>query len=197
MSSPTSGDVSNSYRTVNDLPIYNKTYVVYTYNLHRSHAENIHNHGHQIEAQLGYLDEGSYAKDESLFYNKFVGISNLKYGGKPFGRNGMTHFPPNTTKDYDWNNTTVVKSDIENWRPEGGVFKDIDNKRWMDIKYNYPTVSYKVEENDAQYKWIMFWFQTIPGLNNGIKYGNSNLTNWWDILYNWDSAILSKKKLKE
>ena len=51
MSSPTSGDVSNSWRIADDLPIYDKSYVVYTYNLHRSHAENIHNHGHQIESQ--------------------------------------------------------------------------------------------------------------------------------------------------
>jgi hypothetical protein len=52
MSSPTSGDVSNSWRIADDLPIYDKSYVVYTYNLHRSHAENIHNHGHQIEEKV-------------------------------------------------------------------------------------------------------------------------------------------------
>lgn len=48
MSSP-SGDVSNSYRMSNDLPIYNKTYVVYGYNIETSPANNIHNRGHQIE----------------------------------------------------------------------------------------------------------------------------------------------------
>jgi hypothetical protein len=197
MSSPTSGDVSNSWRIADDLPIYNSTYVVYTYNLHRSHAENIHNHGHQIEAQLNQIDIGDFSKDERLFLNKFVGVSNIKYAGKPLGRNGMTHFPPNTTVDYDWNNTTIVKSDIEDWKPEGGNLKDIDNKRWMSTNYVYPSVAYKVDENDAQYKWIMFWFQTIPGANNGIKYGNYTISNWWDILYNWDNAIRTKKKLYE
>jgi hypothetical protein len=197
MSSPTSGDVSNSWRIADDLPIYNSTYVVYTYNLHRSHAENIHNHGHQIEAQLNQIDIGDFSKDERLFLNKFVGVSNIKYAGKPLGRNGMTHFPPNTTVDYDWNNTTIVKSDIEDWKPEGGNLKDIDNKRWMSTNYVYPSVAYKVDENDAQYKWIMFWFQTIPGANNDIKYGNYTISNWWDILYNWDNAIRTKKKLYE
>jgi hypothetical protein len=197
MSSPTSGDVSNSWRIADDLPIYNSTYVVYTYNLHRSHAENIHNHGHQIESQLNQIDVGDFSKDERLFLNKFVGVSNIKYAGKPLGRNGMTHFPPNTTVDYDWNNSTIVKSDIEDWKPEGGTLKDIDNKSWMSINYVYPSVAYKVDENNAQYKWIMFWFQTIPGANNGIKYGNYTISNWWDILYNWDNAIRTKKKLYE
>ena len=197
MSSPTSGDVSNSWRIADDLPIYNSTYVVYTYNLHRSHAENIHNHGHQIESQLNQIDVGDFSKDERLFLNKFVGVSNIKYAGKPLGRNGMTHFPPNATVDYDWNNSTIVKSDIEDWKPEGGTLKDIDNKRWMSTNYVYPSVAYKVDENDAQYKWIMFWFQTIPGANNGIKYGNYTISNWWDILYNWDNAIRTKKQLYE
>jgi hypothetical protein len=193
MSSPTTGDVSNSWRIANDLPIYNSTYVVYTYNLHRSHAENIHNHGHQIEAQLDHLDAGVFAKDERLFLNNFVGISNINFSGKPFGRNGMTHFPPNTKVDYDWNNSAIVKSDIEDWKPGGGIQRDINNSRWMNIKHNYPPVSFKVDENDAQYKWILFWFQTIPGINNGIKYGQNTIANWWDRLYNWDEA--SRKKL--
>ena len=192
MSSPTTGDVSNSWRVQNDLPIYNNTYVVYTYNLHRSHAENIHNHGHQIEAQLDHLDAGLFSKDERLFLNNFVGISNINYAGKPFGRNGMTHFPPNTKTDYDWNNPTIVKSDIEDWKPEGGIQKDINNNRWMNINYTYPIVSFKIDEKDAQYKWIMFWFQTIPGLNNGIKYGQNIIANWWDRIYNWDQAVTKK-----
>ena len=197
MSSPTSGDVSNSYRVQNDLPIYNKTYVLYTYNLQRSHAENIHNHGHQIEAQLDYLDEGVLSNGERLFLNKFVGVNYSIYSGKPFGRCGMTHFPPNTTVDYDWNNPTVVKSDIEDWKPEGGVQKDINNSKWMNINYSYPSISYSVNENDDQYKWIMFWFQTIPGNNNDIKYGDYTISNWWDLLYNWDDAIRDNKTLWE
>ncbi len=78
---------------------------------------------------------------------------------------------------------------------EGGTQKDINNTKWMSIKYSYPNVAYKIDENDSQYKWIMFWFQTIPGNNNGIKYGNNTISNWWDLLYNWDDAVKGKKKL--
>ena len=38
---------------------------------------------------------------------------------------------------------------------------------------------------------------TIPGSNNGIKYGNNTISNWWDLLYNWDDAVKGKKKLFE
>lgn len=39
------------------------------------------------------------------------------------------------------------------------------------------------------------WWQSIPGFNNTIPYNNTTLENWWDIFYNWDEAIKSKKKL--
>ena len=49
--------------------------------------------------------------------------------------------------------------------------------------------------NDSQVKWLIFWFQSIPGENNNIIYGSKPLTNWWDIYYNWDDAIINKKNL--
>lgn len=200
MSSPLTGDISNSYRTPNDLPIYSKTYVVYGYNLHRSYPENIENRGHQIESQMDYIpDPGIFTANERLFLNKFVGISFLPpFNGKPFGRSGNTHFPPNTMVDYDWNNSTIVKSDIEDWKPEGGTLKDINNSRWKNIKYNYPpTSTFTVDENDAGFKWKLFWFQSIPGYNNQIPYGNNKISNWWDLFYNWDEAKKNKSKLWE
>ena len=52
MASPATGDVSNSYRSNDDLPLFSSTYVLYQNNYTRSHAEAVHNHGHQIEAML-------------------------------------------------------------------------------------------------------------------------------------------------
>lgn len=198
MSSPTTGDVSNSDRRNDDLPIYSKTYVVYGYNLHRSYSENIENRGHQIESQMSYFpDPGIFTSNERMFLNKFVGISFLPpLNGKPLGRCGNTHFPPNSSVDYDWDNSTIVKSDIEDWKPDGGALKDINNSRWKNIKYNYPpTSTFTVDENNAGFKWKIFWFQSIPGYNNNIPYGNYKISNWWDLFYNWDDANKNKLKL--
>jgi hypothetical protein len=181
MSSPT-GDVSNSVRYQNDLPVYNKTYVVYGYNLETSSANMIHNRGHQIEAQLSHLDG-----------NFWGSYSNKTDGYADSTRLGWTHCPPNTTKDYDWNNKTLTLSDIEDWKPTGGTKKLINSDRWMNINYTLPNPVNLIpyDPNDPQLKWLIFWMQSIPGYNNGI----TGVNDWWDLFYNWDDALKNKSKL--
>ena len=181
MSSPT-GDVSNSVRYLNDLPVYNKTYVVYGYNLETSSANMIHNRGHQIEAQLSYLDRNFWGNH-----------SNKTDGYADSTRLGCTHKPPNTTKDYDWNNKSFAMSDIEDWKPTGGTKKLINSDRWMNINYTPPTPVNLIpyDPNDSQMKWLIFWMQSIPGYNNGIQ----GVNDWWDIFYNWDNTVKNNPKL--
>lgn len=57
MSSPITGDTSNSERRNDDLPIFYHTYVVYNYNYERSTAEAVHDHGHQLEGVLKYVNK--------------------------------------------------------------------------------------------------------------------------------------------
>jgi hypothetical protein len=181
MSSPL-GDVSNSYRMTNDLPVYNKTYVVYGYNLETGPANNIHNRGHQIEAQLSHLD--------ARFWGSY---SNPTDGYADSTHLGCTHKPPNTTRDYDWNNKTLTLSDIEDWRPTGGTKKLINSDRWINLRYNIPTLisGYRYDEGDPQYKWLLYWMQSIPAFNNGI----TGVSDWWDLFYNWEDAVRNRKKL--
>ena len=182
MSSPT-GDVSNSYRIYNDLPVYNKTYVVYGYNIETSPANNIHNRGHQIEAQFSKID------------GRWWGIGSSQTDGYADSTHlGWTHCPPNTTKGYDWDNKTLTLSDIEDWRPSGGTKKLINSDRWINTTLqNYPSViSTKDDYNkDPQYKWLIFWMQSMPGYNNGI----TGVNDWWDLFYNWDNTIKNSSKL--
>ena len=48
---------------------------------------------------------------------------------------------------------------------------------------------------DPTTKWFLFWWQSIPGFNNGITDNGKTMTNWWDIFYNWDDNIKKKTKL--
>ena len=189
MSSPITGDISNSSRNNKDLPIYSKTYVVYGFNAHRGADTDLHNRGHQIEAQLSYVDSNL------IWNNAFLPTSTKKEF-----RLGNCHWPPNATSDYDYSNKVAVKSDISSYKPSGGTYVDVNVDTWLNKKYNFPMKATNIVgesnyDNDSQVKWFIYWWQSIPGYNNTIPYNNTTLENWWNIFYNWDEAIKSKKKL--
>jgi len=211
MSSPLTGDISNSYRIRDDLPIYSSTYIVYGNSGHRGVDTNLHNRGHQIEAMLSYLEKDKLPNQE-LFWNKFVGIrpstnGNIDWSKQALnGRAGNTHFPPNATSDYDYNNQDYIESDIRNWLPEGGTVESLNSSLWKNLDLNftynkYSDIGIGNINNDAHTKWLIFWFQSIPGYQNNIPYEKDGveytLTNWWDLIYNWDEAVTQGKTLWE
>jgi hypothetical protein len=85
-------------------------------------------------------------------------------------------------------------SDIEDWKPTGGTKKLINSDRWMNSNLSMMpsllTTTYDYSK-DVQYRWLIFWMQSLPGYNNGID----GVNDWWDIFYNWEDAIRSGKKL--
>lgn len=205
MSSPTTGDVSNAYYgseqyglvnaiQQNDLPIYKKTYVVYSHFIHNGYDNNLHIRGHQIERQMSHIN--------NTMWNNFVGT--LTPTGRPKGC-GNTHYPVNASRAYDYDNQTPFSSEIPNWNPNGTAttttVSSLSWKKNITINYTMPTSTYKNETsrnvvgNDPQGGWMIYWFQSIPGDDNKITYGSKQLTNWWDIYYNWDDAIINKKNL--
>jgi hypothetical protein len=196
MSSPITGDVSNSSKITTDLPIYDNTYVVYGFEGTRGSDTDLHNRGHQIEAQMTHIDNsekimfGGNRLVPMFFWKEFVGWDPIV--DRPLGRSGCTHMPPNTTEDYNYSSKTMVKSDIMTWKPGGGIPEYVNTDTWTNIKYKYSLGPYL---NDSHLKWMIFWFQSIPGKDNGIPYGTKKLTNWWDIFYKWDETMVNKKTL--
>lgn len=185
MASPTTGDISNSWRFADDLPIYDHTYVLYNYNFTRSQAEAVHNHGHQLEAILSYVNQRQ-AGDTELFWRRFVGQDSN--GQFVTGRCGWTHMPPNTTSDYDYLNPTLVASDIADWRPDGGGATQLVNlNTWGDIAYAWPENPANIPQR-IESQWYIYWLQSLPGRDNGLHYGSQPLTNWWYFTANWDQA---------
>ena len=190
MSSPLTGDISNSYRLQNDLPIFNKTYVMYGFNGWRGVPEDLHNRGHQLESQLSYVDN-------STWWGKFAKT----------GRSGWTHMPFNTIKHYDYAKDSLVSTDIMTWKPSGGTYVNLNKDSWVNKTYVFESQIGGMSSNsaglsgtvnygtDPQVKWFIFWWQSVPGYNNGILDGSTKVNNWWDIFYNWDDAIKNKTKL--
>jgi hypothetical protein len=192
MASPTTGDISNSYRTADDLPIFANTYLLYQNNYTRSQAEAVHNHGHQIEAMLAHINllrDGN----TNLFWRQFVGLD----AGGLFvaGHCGATHFPLNATADYDYNNSaSVVQSDCEDWKPDGsGAVKSSTLSTWSDIPYSWPNTGPISQKAESQ--WYIYWMQNLPGAGNVIPFGSTTMENWWEIIASWDTSVQSGKRL--
>lgn len=203
MSSPYTGDISNSYHRENDLPIYNSTYVVYGSVYDRWFAEMLHSRGHQYEAQLAYLNS-------DFFWKKFVGYP--EGPPQPYyqgGKCGSTHYTPNSRHDYDYDHDEMIPSNILDWDPDEGESTQIyvNNLTWKyprNTNFTIPQISghekFKTHAEaivgtDPQSGWLIYWFQSIPSENNNIKYGEYDITNWWDIIFSWDETIEENTKL--
>lgn len=187
MSSPTTGDISNSFRWNDDLPILNHTYVLYGVNFRRSQAEAVHNVGHQLEAMLGHanwLQDGN----TDLFWKQFVGQN--AQGEFITGRAGWTHMPPNTTTHYDYLSPTNAASDIEDWRPDATGARTVVNRdTWGTLTFPWPGVQPFHQQVESQ--WYTYWMQNFPGRGNQIPHGSRWMTNWWAFVGDWDAAIAS------
>jgi hypothetical protein len=193
MSSPTTGDISNSDRYPGDLPIYSKTYVVYGYNYHRTQAEAVHNHGHQLEAMFSHINRLRDG-NTNLFWGQYVGMSDgAAPAGQPMdlGRCGWTHSPPNTAGNYDYGNDTEVQSDCEDWRPDGnGLRRLVNASYWANIAYDWPVTSNIPQKGETQF--YLWWSQNLPGASNQIPAGNGRtMSNWWEFIADWDAAVSS------
>lgn len=176
------GDISNSNRDANDLPVLKNTYTVYHYNYQRGASEAVEDHIHQIEAVLNYVDGRDRTPPEKwdtlLFWGRFVGSDRSHKIIHPGC--GWAHYPPNAERDYDWANKRYVETDIEDWKPDGGGQKQRMNcDRW--------------EGNSI--KWFVYWMQNLPGSESGLTYQGQPLTNWWIFIGDFDAAMSRKMTL--
>lgn len=186
MSSPITGDISNSNRDNTDLPIYDRTYVVYKRNIRRLDPGTIHPDGHQLEQMFDFVNRRQTG-DTQLFWQKFVGVSTT--GQWQRGRAGDTHHPPNAITDYDYQNFEPFDSDIMDWKPDGGQTKPFSAATFGNVPYKFPN-SYLQDffGSVTEPNWYIFWRQSLPGYNNTIPFGTNRMTNWWQFIGDWDAA---------
>jgi hypothetical protein len=159
------GDISNSERSA-DMPVCKNTYTLYNYNYGRGVAEAVHNHGHQIENVMLYFDKLTF--------------DNWRYpragGGVPSSC-GDVHYPPNTAKEYEYDNDELAESDCLDWQPAAAGSKtQVSCANWGC-------------EGDAQRNYLVWWMQNLPGLRNGLTHlGGTPVGNWWDAIADFDAV---------
>jgi hypothetical protein len=178
------GDVSNSDRDPNDLPVFKHSYTVYHYNYQRGASEAVEDHIHQIEAVLNYVDGRDQTPPERwpelLFWGRFVGSDHTHKIVHPGC--GWAHYPPNAERDYDWANPRSVATDMDDWKPDGtGQKAPMDSTRW----------------GGNSLRWFVFWMQHLPGPDNGLAWQGRKLNNWWVFIGDYDLARSRQLKLSQ
>ncbi len=169
------GDVSNSDRDPDDLPVLARTYTVYHYNYQRGASEAVEDHMHQIEAVLNHVDGRDRTPESDwpnlLFWGRFVGSDRSMKILRPGC--GWAHYPPNGQQDYDWANPRYVETDMDDWKPDGsGVKTRMNCDRW----------------GGSSLRWFIYWMQHLPGPDNGLTSGRKALNNWWVFIGDYDLA---------
>lgn len=173
------GDISNSYRD-NRMPVCTKTYTVYTFNEQRGTAEAVHSHGHQLEAELSYVDP-------TTFTTEFEGPAHPAATNET-GRCGSVHNPPNANSEYDWADTTPHASDCLAWLPDGtGPTTQISCALWGCTDNG--------DTDNPQLNWIVWWMQNFPGKGNSVQTHGHHMRNWWDVHANFDTVVSSSRTL--
>lgn len=178
MSGP-NGDISNSAR-LNDMPICEHTYTVYTYNYGRGTGEAMESHSHQLEAEFAYVDD-------QLFRQTFEGPAYPGNTSEP-GRCGSVHNPPNARFEYDRGDTQPHPSDCLAWDPDGlGPLTDISCANWTCVDNG--------DADNPVVDYLVWWMQNLPSMDNGLTYQGREMRDWWDVHAAWDDVVTSSRSL--
>ncbi len=144
-----------------------RIFVLMGFNYERGVGEMLHDYGHRSESILKHV-YGSWTNDSTHAWNRFTLIEKNWSGGAACGN---VHYAPNSQSNYDYANTTYVKSTCDDWL------------------YNYPNLN-------GSKKWVncnewgcgmrtfhKWWFKHMPHVA-GIttEYGMDRLNNWWAYL---------------
>jgi hypothetical protein len=187
MSNPKGLELGNG---ATKLSKFDKTYYVYGLNFTRGQSMVLHDRIHTYERLLPWAEQR--ASNSSTIWESFVGLKDGKFVG---GRVGDCHHPPNAAKDYDYYNARFASSDIMDWKPEGGGLSNVNNRTWMGLNYPWPLSRSKhgdIFEGDDN--WYVFWMQNVPG-RDFIESKKGQLSNWWQLLADFDSAYADKMPL--
>jgi len=142
------------------------------FNYERTWDDAVHSFGHRIEATMTERYGGwTYPNDLSDNWEQFTAIQLYSPGKSGVGN---IHFPPNGIADYDYGNTTNVKSYGDDWLRfpfRNGKKKTVNCNTW----------------NCGQDGYMRWWFQRLPHyLGKGV---DGVLNNWWSYIVDYEEGL--------
>jgi len=195
--------------TKGTMPWTGRSFTVYFFNPHRGAGCQMENYGHLLEnyahhnaigALTKYLREFAgfdldtryglpirsfYALDgrrgDKVSYSD-DGAALVKFRGKEYpiapyiAFGGNVHFPPGGRHHYDLDNPAAVQSVITAWRQRNGP----DGKDRVESFSIERTRRYEDFAPDCMGRWVLFWCQCLPGVDNRcVDDEGAPMKNWW------------------
>ncbi len=93
---------------------------------------------------------------------------------------GSVHFPPNARQDYDMDNKDPVEATVESYR-----LRNAKGGRDASVKWSIEAIKpYEKTAPDCMGRWLVYWYQNFPGLENKAKDDDGQrMKNWWPFLF--------------
>ena len=140
-----------------------RRFVIMGFSYERSVGEMLENMGHRAESILEKTFEGLIGN--ANLWKRFIRYEKTAPGKAAVGN---IHFAPNSQRDYDWNNSSSVSSESDDWL-----------KNFPNFKGEVRTVTSNDWGNGDIRKHHVWWFRHLPrvaGRKNGIH------NNWWQYI---------------
>ncbi|MFT3893152.1 MAG: hypothetical protein QM730_16100 [Anaerolineales bacterium] len=142
-----------------------RRFVIMGFSYERGVGEMLENLGHRAESIMEKTYEG--LPGEANLWRRFTRYDKTHPGRAALGN---VHFAPNSVRDYDWGNTSIVLSECDDWRDNFPNFKGV-TRRVTSANWGYGDIR-------EHHKWWMSHFPKIAGSTNGISH------NWWQYIAN-------------
>jgi hypothetical protein len=144
-----------------------RRFVIMGFSYERGVGEMLENLGHRAESIMEKTFE-RFSGDDNL-WQRFTRYEQTHPGRAALGN---VHFAPNSIRDYDWNNPSIVKSECDDWRMNFPNFKGGEFVR------NVSSADWGYGDIREHHKWWLSHFPKVAGRRNGIS------NNWWQYIAN-------------
>jgi len=148
-----------------------RRFVVMGFSFERYVGEMLESFGHRSESIMQKAFEKT--SGEANLWNRFSRYEKIAPGKAAIG---SIHYAPNSTRDYEWDNPTLVKSECYDWLNNFPNFKgdlrDVNNVEWGG------------GEIRAHHQWWLNHLPRVAGRKNGVH------NNWWQYILNPNNVFV-------
>lgn len=159
-------------------------------NYERGVDQAFHSFGHRVESAMvqAYLEaQGRSWNPKSIDPTPWDLFTRIEKDMPGQAHVGNVHFPPNGAHDYDYGNSTIVKSFAENWYRYPYL---LDQSSQVNVATWLYTPGEPLAEGQDHLGYLRWWYGHLPryvGVTEGV------LNNWWHYALDYEAAVALAK----